>query len=413
MKIHDIIIVGAGPAGIMAALSASESKKDILLLEKNDQIGKKILITGKGRCNLTSTASLDIFIEKFGKQGLFLRSAFSLFFNEDLMSFFQERGLGLKVERQGRVFPKTDRADSIVRVLSDSLKKNGVKILYNSTLDQIIKKEDHLQLDITGGDSLFAKKVILALGGSSFKATGSAGDGFRIVKKLGHSVTPLLPGLVPLRTKERWVGELQGLSLKNIRIVFKYGKKKITSEVGELIFTHFGVSGPLVLDLSNKVMRILKEDKKKIDLLIDLKPGLSDEQLSNKMLSVFKEKSGSQIKNILKDMLPQRLIPTFICLTGIDPAKKANQISKSERSKLAALLKNLPLTIVGSLGLERAMVTSGGINTKEIDPRAMESRLVSGLYFAGEIIDGAASSGGYNLQQAFSTGYLAGISATK
>ncbi len=410
MKIYDIAVVGAGPAGIMASIRAGQLKKSVVLIERNDSIGKKILITGKSRCNVTNIAPISKFIEKFGKQGNFFRSAFSTFFNQDLINFFKSKGLELKIERQGRVFPVTDNAYSIVKVLREYLSDNNVTIIYKLRLTDIIKKDGIFQLDFENKYSLKAKKVVLATGGVSYKATGSSGDGFRLAKKLGHTIIPLKPGLVPLKTKELWVKKLQGLTLKNICLTFEYGKKKIVSDIGELLFTHFGVSGPLILDLSNKIVCLLGEYQE-VRLFIDLKPGLKPEQIENRLLNEFKAKGHTELKNVMKGLLPQKLIPVFINLLGLDPEKKANQIAQQERRLIMHLLKALSLTIIGSLPLEEAMITDGGISTKEINPRTMESKIIPGLYFAGEIIDGCASSGGYNLQQAFSTGYLAGEQA--
>jgi len=410
MHIYDIAIIGAGPAGIMAAIRASQLNKDVALIEKNNRIGKKILITGKGRCNVTNAASLDVFIERFGKQGSFLRSAFSAFFNQDLMDFFKSKGLSLKVERQGRIFPVTDKAGSVVEVLKKPLMKKNVKIIYNTNALDVKKKNNIFRLNIFNESNICARKVILATGGVSYKATGSTGKGFHIARRLGHAIQPLMPALVPLKVKEAWVKQLQGLSLKNVRITFVYGKKKVVSDIGEILFTHFGISGPLILDLSGKIVALLKEHRK-ISLFIDLKPGMEPEKLRNRLLREFTAKGKFYFKNIMKDLLPHRLIPAFMSISGIDPEKTANQVAKYERESIITVLKAMPLTITGSLDIGKAMVTNGGVSTKEIDPRTMQSKLVPGLYFAGEIIDGCASSGGYNLQQAFSTGYLAGEKA--
>lgn len=410
MTVYDVAIIGAGPAGIMAAIRAGQLNKKVVLAERNDIIGKKILLTGKGRCNITNSAKLDTFIEKFGKAGQFMRTAFSAFSNEDLMDFFKSRGLELKTERQGRVFPVTDRSSSVTRVLGECLKDNKVEIKYKARLRDIKKKKEGFVLDIDGSDAITAKKVILALGGASYKDTGSTGEGFHIAKRLGHTIAPLRGALVPLKTKEEWVRDLQGLTLKNARVVFIAGKKKIISEVGELIFTHFGVSGPLILDLSGAVISLLEEHKE-VGLLIDLKPGIKCIEMENKLLREFKERGGKEIKNILADMLPFRLTPVIMKLIGVNGQKRASQIGKEERRSLAVILKALPLTVTGALPLEEAMVTCGGVSKNEINPRTMESKIMPGLYFAGEMIEGAAASGGYNLQQAFSTGYLAGESA--
>ncbi len=410
MTVYDIAVIGAGPAGMMAAIRAAQLGKKVVLIEKNSFSGKKILLTGRGRCNITNSARLDAFIEKFGETGQFLRTAFCAFSNEDLMEFFKSKGLELKIERQGRVFPATDSARSVTHVLDECLKHNKVEIRYDAPLRDIKVKDGNFILDIDSGSNLSAKSVILATGGASYKDTGSTGEGFQIAKKLGHEIKPLEAGLVPLRIKDRWVKDIQGLTLKNIRIKFGAGKKKITSEIGELLFTHFGVSGPLVLDLSSEVVSLLNEHKE-IRLFIDLKPGIRNEEMENKLLRELKEHGGKEIKNMLAGMLPSRLAPAVLKLIGLEGHKKANQINKDERRSLAGILKALPLTVTGPLPLEEAMVTCGGVSIKEINPRTMESKLVPNLYFAGEIIEGAAPSGGYNLQQAFSTGFLAGENA--
>ena len=328
------------------------------------------------------------------------------------MDFFKSNGLALKEERQGRVFPEDDRAGSVVKILEKSLSDNNVRILYDSRLMELKKDGEFFRLGLGESGGIIAKKVILATGGASYKATGSTGDGFRIAKTMGHTFAALRPGLVPLTTKESWVKDLQGLTLKNIRVTFECEKKKITSEVGELLFTHFGISGPLILDLSNEIVELLWA-KKQVSLFIDLKPGLTIEQLDNRLLREIETHGSINIKNMLKEMLPLKLNPVFINLLRLDAGKRINQLEQKERQAIISLLKGLKLTIGGTLPLEEAMVTLGGISTKEIDPRTMESKVVPGLYFAGEMIDAHASSGGYNLQQAFSTGYLAGEKAAE
>ncbi len=412
MKIYDVAVIGGGPAGIIAAFRAGELHKRVILLERNDCLGKKIILTGQGRCNITNAASMETFIERFENQGNFLRTAFSAFFNQELMNFFRARGLELKVERQGRVFPVTDKAYSILKILEACLLETKVNILFKARVLDIEGGNNYFKINVKEKTAIKAKKIILATGGASYKKTGSSGDGFNIARKLGHKIIPLKPALVPLITEESWVKELQGLGLKNVRLIFSYGEKKIISEVGELMFTHFGVSGPLILDLSGKIVSILGKYPK-VFLNIDLKPGLKAEQIENKLLNVFKVKGNTQLKNIMKDFLPQRMISHFIGLSGIDPDKIASQITQRERGKIVILFKALPLTIIGSLPLEKAMVTAGGVSIKEINPRTMESMIIPGIYFAGEIIEGCAPSGGYNLQQAFSTGFLAAGSAAK
>lgn len=414
LPIYDVAVAGAGPSGVMAAIRAGKLNKKVILIERNNHICEKVLLTGKGRCNVTNIASIELFIERFGRQGQFLRSAFSTFFNQDLINFFEAKGLELKIERQGRVFPKTDRAVSIVDILRKYLYENNVKILYHSRITGIKKIDGIFYLSLQEGAEVRAIKVIVATGGVSYKETGSTGDGFRIANRLGHTVIPLKPGLVPLRTKELWVKYLQGLTLKNIRVTFKCGGSKLSSNTGELLFTHFGVSGPLVLDLSGAVVGLLNEDRnREVNLFIDLKPALTAEQIEKRLSREIETQGSKNIKNFLKSLLPLRLIPIFINLLKIEPDKKSNQLSSQERRSIVNLLKAFKLTTNGSLPLEEAMVTLGGISTKEINPRTMESRLVPGLYFAGEIIDASATSGGYNLQQAFSTGYLAGENAGK
>jgi hypothetical protein len=415
MKTWDIVVIGGGAAGSMAAITAGRLGKKVLLIERNDSIGRKILITGKGRCNITNSADISTFIEKFGKQGEFLRTAFYAFSSEDLVAFLNELGLETKIERQGRIFPVTDKAHSVVDALKKALSEASVEVIYNGRICEIARDGESFKLVTEGEREIGAKKVIIATGGASYRVTGSTGDGFTMAEKLGHSVAVLTPGLVPLTVKEGWVKELQGIALENISIKFDtsaYGKKSLTSDVGELMFTHFGVSGPLVLDMSAKVMDILKEYKE-ISLLIDFKPGLRVEQLESKLLHKFKIKGNVVIKNLLRDLLPQRLIDRFLRNLKMRDDLKTNQITLEQRSAIIAQLKAFKLTITGSLPIEEAMVTGGGVSIKEINPRTMESKVVSGIYFAGEVIEGSAASGGYNLQQAFSTGYLAGEKAAQ
>ena len=410
MKNYDIAVIGAGPAGSMAAITAAGLGKKVVLVERNDSLGKKIMITGKGRCNITNAASIDIFIKKFNPGGEFFRSAFFAFSGDDLMEFFRSKGLELKAERQGRVFPADDKAGSVIRVLEECLKENNVETIYGKRITSIKHKSGRFILDSDDAFGIEADRVIIATGGSSYKATGSTGDGFDIARQLGHKVAPLKPALVPLKTKEPWVKDLQGLALENIRIIIHCGNKKIRSAVGELMFTHFGVSGPLVLDMSGDIVSALEEHKE-IKMEIDLKPGLRKEQIESKLLNKLAFKGNIQIKNLMQDILPKRLIAVFLSLLNIKPEKRTNQIAKQERSAIIDTLKAFPLIITGSLPIEEAMVTGGGVSKTELNPRTMESKLIPGLYFAGEIIEGAAPSGGYNLQQAFSTGYLAGMKA--
>ncbi len=404
-------MVGAGPAGIMAAIRAAELSQEVTLLDKNPILGKKLLLSGKGRCNLTNAAELDSFLKRFSKNGEFLRDAFKKFFNQDLIDFFEVRGLSLKVERQLRVFPVTDSSSSIAGVLEKELVKQNVKIMFKTKVKDIAIKEGRVKgLYLEAGEDLAFDKIILATGGVSYAFTGSTGEGLEIARRAGHNIIPLRPGLVPLVTQEKYPKDLEGLTLKNIRLKFYAGENEIISEVGELLFTASGVSGPLVLALSGKIADWLN-NKKEVRVEIDLKPGLSSEQLDARFLREFQQNAKKGIKHILKNMLPLRLINLFMKLAKIEPHKKANQITAGERLALVSLLKGWRLNIAGSLPIEEAMITQGGVSLKDINPRTMESRLVKGLYFCGEMIDIDADTGGFNLQAAFSTGYLAGESA--
>lgn len=412
MKLYDIVVVGGGPAGIMAAVRAGQLGKKVMLIEKNDTLGEKLKITGSSRCNITNTAPLDTFMEKFGRKGAFFRSAFAALSNKRLMSLFESKGLKFKIEENGRVFPVTDRSRSVIKVLKEYLSKNRVKINYNTRLVRIKDKKDYFSLDLGNDNYMATHRVILATGGISYPSTGSTGDGFKVAQKVGHKITPLRPGIVPLKVAEPYVKEIQGISLENTQLTFKYGKKKLVSGNGNLIFTHFGISGPLVLDLSNQIVRILEKNKT-VDLFIDLKPEMTDQELQKKIIKEFENRSKTEFKNLMKLFMPNRMIPVFTELLDIDAKKKVNQINKSERNRVVNLMKAFPLTVTGSLPVEKAMVTCGGISRKEIDPQTMESKVMNGLYFAGEIIDFCAPSGGYNLQEAFSTGYLAGEMAAR
>jgi len=396
---------------MMAAIRASEIQQGVTLLEKNPVLGKKLLLSGKGRCNLTNSCQLNTFLERFSKNGEFLRDAFKSFFNQDLINFFEKRGLKLKVERQLRVFPVTDKSNSIIEVLKKELDKNKVKILYKTQLKDIITRDNKIK-GLLLADGLFmpADKIILATGGISYGFTGSTGEGLEIARKLGHSVTPLHAGLVPLETREKYPGILRGLTLKNIRLKFSDGQKQANTEIGELLFTDFGISGPLVLSSSTKIVDWLTQ-KRSVYVEIDLKPGLSREQLEGRLLREFKENPKKTLKNTLKNLLPQKLIAVFLELSKINPYKKVSQVTAQERLALISLFKSLRLNIIRPRPIDEAMVTRGGVSLKEINPRTMESRRIKGLYFAGEMIDVDADTGGFNLQAAFSTGYLAGQAA--
>jgi hypothetical protein len=396
---------------MMAAIKAGSLGQEVILIDKNPILGKKLLLSGKGRCNLTNAGDLEQFLKRFSHNGQFLRDAFRKFFNQELMDFFQSRGLSLKVERQLRVFPVTDSSSSIVGVLDKELAQQKVKSIFKSEVKDILIKDGQVKgLYLANAEFIPCDKIILATGGATYSFTGSTGEGLKMAQSSGHSIVPLRPGLVPLEIKEKYPETLEGLTLKNIRIKFCAGKSEIVSEVGELLFTGFGISGPLVLTLSAKIVDWLK-DKQDVYAAIDLKPGLSVEQLDARFLREFKANPKKGIKNIVKSLLPLKLIDLFIKLTGIEPHKKANQLTQDERRKVVALLKSWRLSIAGARPLEEGMVTQGGVSLKDINPRTMESRRVKGLYFCGEMIDVDADTGGFNLQAAFSTGYLAGESA--
>lgn len=409
MDAKKVIVIGGGPAGIMAAGIAAHRGNSVVLCEKNDRLGRKLLISGKGRCNITNDTDIEGLIENTPGNGNFLYSAFYTFSNQDLVEFFMEFGLETKVERGGRVFPVSDSAKDVVAALMRFLNKNNVSIRTNSPVKSIQVDNDSVSgVELTDGTVLEADSVILAVGGMSYPGTGSTGDGYEMAKKLGHTITTLQPSLVPLVTKEEWVRDLQGLSLKNISVTFKNNKgKEIYSDFGEMIFTHFGVSGPVILSASR---HLLSYDFKDVKLSIDLKPALSEEKLDERVQRDFEKFSRKQFKNSLDELLPQKLIPVMIGLSEIDPYKPVHQITKEERKRLVSLLKHLEVTISAARPIKEAIVTAGGIKINEINPSTMESKKVKGLHFAGEIIDVDAYTGGFNLTIAFSTGYLAGMS---
>ncbi len=409
MNTKDIIVVGGGPAGIMAAGIAAHRGNNVVLLEKNDRLGKKLLISGKGRCNITNSADIEGLIENTPGNGNFLYSAFYTFSNQDLISFFNELGLETKVERGGRIFPVSDSSRDVLAALMKFLDTNKVKIRTGAHVKNIIEKDGSAAgVELEDGAVLEGDCVILATGGISYPGTGSTGDGYHMAKKLGHTITPLKPSLVPLVAKEEWVRALQGLSLKNIAVNFKNSKgKEVFSDFGEMLFTHFGVSGPVILSASR---HLLAYDFKDVSLFLDLKPALSEEKLDERVQRDFDKTSRKQFKNSLDDLLPQKLIPVIIELSGIDQYKPVHQITREERKKLVRLLKQMEITIISARPIKEAIVTAGGVKINEINPSTMESKKLKGLYFAGEIIDVDAYTGGFNLTIAFSTGYLAGTS---
>ncbi|MBU4333099.1 MAG: NAD(P)/FAD-dependent oxidoreductase [Candidatus Omnitrophica bacterium] len=406
-----IVIVGGGPAGIMAAIAAGTKSSNVILFEKNSSLGKKLLMTGKGRCNLTNACDLESFLQRFSKNGQFLRDSFKIMFNGQLVKFFEDRGLKMKVERQKRVFPVTDRACSVLRILENELKKNKVKIVTDSDIKSVLVKDGCVSEVFSKNDMAFkCDSLILATGGVSYKNTGSNGEGIRIAEELGHKIVPLRAGLVPLIVKQKYIKSLEGLSLKNIRLIFTARKKKIISDVGEMIFTKNGVSGPLVLTLSSSIVDFLK-DGADVVCSIDLKPALSKEQLSKRFLKDVSEHPKKSIKGILKDYLPQRLICTFLDLLKIPHEEKISNINKKVREDLLNMFKNFSFDIERGESVDLGMITQGGVSLKDVSPKTLGSRIVKGLYFAGEMLDIDADTGGFNLQAAFSTGFLAGVSA--
>ncbi|MDD5255644.1 MAG: NAD(P)/FAD-dependent oxidoreductase [Candidatus Omnitrophica bacterium] len=406
-----IIVVGGGPAGMMAAISAASHSQDVTLIEKNPILGKKLLLSGKGRCNLTNACEIDPFLKRFFENGQFLRDAFRQFFNTELMDFFQSRGLKLVTERQMRVFPLEGRSDAVLEVLKKELQARAVQVMLRASLKDIAADTAGINgIWLENGRHLPAEKVILATGGVSYAFTGSTGEGLRIAEKFGHTIVPLRPGLVPLCTKQQFCRFLEGLSLRNIRLTFGAGKHKAVSDIGELLFTSFGVSGPLVITHSGRIADWSIEHKDTW-LEIDMKPALSFEQLDARFLREFKEFPRRSIKNMLKSMLPQKFIPVFLDAACVLADTRVSHIKHQERRKMVTLLKAFHLDIASTRPIEEAMVTRGGVSLKEINPRTMESRLCKNLYFAGEIMDIDADTGGFNLQAAFSTGFLAGKSA--
>lgn len=402
-----VIVVGAGAAGLMAAGRAAEKGHEVHLYEKNNRIGKKILITGKGRCNVTNDSDVEGLLDNIPGNPYFMYSAFYQLDSFGLQEFFRNLGLELKVERGKRVFPVSDRSLDVVLALEKYVKQNKVKLHLESPVDSILIEDGKAAgIRLKNGKEEKADGVIICTGGLSYPGTGSTGDGYRFAKAAGHHVTKLYPSLVPLKTAEDWCHELMGLSLKNIEITVKNNKgKKVYTDFGEMLFTHFGVSGPVILSASRHIILTIEEGYK---LYIDLKPAMDEKKLDARILRDFEKFANKDFVNSLDELLPQKLIPVIVQLAEIDPRKKVNSITKEERKRLLGLIKALPLTITGVTGYNEAVVTCGGIETDEIDPSTMESKLVKTLHFAGEVLDVDAYTGGFNLQIAFSTGYTAG-----
>jgi predicted Rossmann fold flavoprotein len=399
-----VIIIGGGPAGMMAAVIAS-SKHDVVLIEKNEKLGRKLFITGKGRCNITNAKDIGDFFEHIPCNPHFLYSSLYSFTNEDTMSFFKELGVDLKVERGDRVFPQSDKSSDIIKAFNMELKNKKVKVLLNSKVKKLIRNNQHVtSVELADGETIYGDYFILCTGGLSYPQTGSSGEGLTYAGFLGHNIIKPKPSLVPIEVDEEWIKDLQGLSLKNVELRITNSKNKnIYKEFGEMIFTHYGISGPIVLSGSSFV-----KEGDKFKAFINLKPALSEIQLDKRIQSDFLKYANKEFKNCLNDLLPSKLINTIIQLSNIDENKKVNSITKEERKTLVNLLQNLPLNIKGLRPIDEAIITSGGVDTLEIDASTMKSKIIDNLYFAGEMIDVDAYTGGYNLQIALSTGYLAG-----
>ena len=402
-----VLIVGGGAAGMFASLAAAQSGHEVLVFEKNEKLGKKLFITGKGRCNLTNACDMEQLFRAVVSNSKFLYSSFYGFTNQDTIAYFESLGLRTKMERGERVFPISDHSSDVIRVLSERMRLLGVQVFLNTTVKEIVEKEGVFHsVVLEDGRNVHGDACIIATGGLSYPNTGSTGDGLRFAKALGHQITECMPSLVPMETKEPWVKELQGLSLKNVNVTIFDGKKKLYDEFGEMLFTHYGVSGPLILSASSYVGKKMKG--KELQLSIDLKPALSEEQLDRRILKEFEENQNRQFKNAIGSLFPSKLIPVMLELSGIPLEKKVNVISKEERSYFLNLIKHFSMTLTGLRDYNEAIITKGGVRTKEVDPGTMESKLVKGVYFAGEVLDLDALTGGFNLQIAWSTAYAAG-----
>ncbi|MCM1160103.1 MAG: NAD(P)/FAD-dependent oxidoreductase [Roseburia sp.] len=414
---NKICIAGGGPAGMIAGVFAARAGCSVTLIEQNEKLGKKLFLTGKGRCNVTNACETEELFSSMVTNEKFMYSSFYGFDNRMVMAFFEELGVPLKVERGNRVFPVSDHSSDIIKALQYELRRLGVEVLLNTKVKELLleKTEGEEKPRIKGvalknGNVLEADRVLLATGGLSYPSTGATGDGYKMAEKAGHKVTELYPALVPLVVKESWCHKLQGLSLKNVSAKIMQGKKLLYEGFGELLFTHFGVSGPLMLTASSYLTKKLKEPAV---LILDLKPALSEKQLDDRLLREFEANNNKQFKNILGSLFPAKLIPVMLQMSPILPEKKCNEISKEERRAFLELVKNLEMTITGTRGFEEAIITQGGLSVKEVNPSTMESKRVEGLYFAGEVLDLDAVTGGYNLQIAWSTGYLAAMAMSE
>lgn len=407
-----VIVVGGGAAGMFAAIAAAKNGHQVTLYEKNEKLGKKIFITGKGRCNITNAADMEELFDAVVTNSKFLYSSFYGYTNQNVIDFFEDAGVPVKIERGNRVFPISDHSSDVIRALEREMKKVGVKVCLNTEVKSVEAEKDKFnKVVLKDTTTQTADACIVATGGLSYRSTGSTGDGFRFAENVGHKVTQCFPSLVPMETKEPWICELQGLSLRNVEAKILDGKKELYKDFGEMLFTHFGVSGPLIISASSYVGKKFMDkngQKKELTLEIDLKPALTEVQLDQRVLRDFEENHNRQFKNAITKLFPTKLIPVMLELGGIDPEKKVNSIEKEERKQFVHLIKHFRMTLTGLRDYPEAIITKGGVNVKEIDPGTMESKLVKGLYFAGEVLDLDALTGGFNLQIAWSTGYAAG-----
>lgn len=405
----NICIIGAGASGLMAAYHASTIGHQVTIIEKNDKIGKKLFITGKGRCNITNNSDAENVIKNVVRNPKFLYSALYSYDSYSVMDFFESQGLKLKTERGNRVFPYSDHSSDVVNVFSKIIKENNINLLLNKCAVEIIINDNNVSgVLLSTGEIIACDRVIVCTGGSSYPLTGSTGDGYKLASKLGHTITAVQPSLVPLTSDEEWIYSLMGLSLKNVTVKLLADNKLIYSELGEMMFTHFGLTGPLILSASAYYVDAIEKNKT-VRFAIDFKPGLTHEMLDKRILRDFETNMNKQFSNALDDLLPKRLIPVIVSRSIIFPDKKVNEITKEERLHLVNLFKNFEINITGTRPIEEAIITKGGINVKEVNSSTMESKIVKGLFFAGEVLDLDAFTGGYNLQIAWSTGYLAAM----
>lgn len=399
------LIIGGGAAGMLASVYAGRAGEEVYLFEQNEKLGKKLFITGKGRCNFTNAGTMEELFDSLMTNRKFMFSSLYGYNNYDVMDFFEEQGLEYKIERGNRVFPSSDRSSDVIHALHDAMRRAGVHIYLNTKVEKLHIKDGQVLGLYADGEYFAGDRVIVATGGVSYQATGSTGDGMRFAKEAGHAVTELLPSLVPLNTKESYIKEMQGLSLKNVTLTLERDGKVLYSDFGEMMFTHFGVTGPLVLTASASLAAVIRKQSLKAE--IDLKPALTEEQLDARFLREFEQGNTKQFKNVIGHIYPAKMIPVMIALSGIRADKKVNEITKEERRKLLELTKHFPFTVTGLRDFKEAIITKGGVDVKNINPKTMESKLVKGLYFIGEVLDVDAVTGGFNLQVAWSTAYAA------